>query len=1107
MQALIATSLKFRLAVLVIAAAVLGIGITQLRDAPADVLPEFTPPYVEIQTEALGLSADEVEQLITVPLEADLLNGVQGVETIRSKSLPGLSTVVLVFEPGTDLYRGRQLVQERLTQLGAAAWPMISKPPTVLPPESSSSRVLMIGLSSSELTPIEQSVIARWTIKPRLMGVPGVANVAIWGMRDQQLQVQVDPERLREENVRLSQVISTAGNAQIFSPLSYLEASTPGTGGFIETAQQRLAVRNVLEQISDPSALGRLPVEGTSGQLTLADVAEVKIDHQPLIGDAIVNGGPGLVLVVEKFPGADTRDVIKGVDGALDRLRPGLSGLDMDTSVFRPSDLIDDSISNLTIALAIAGALLLLAVGLLLFQWRTLVVAAVTVPLALVAAGVVLDQLGESFNAISLAGLAGALFLVIDDAVSGANSVTARLLARTRSRGAETVSGSVLQASVSGRGGLIHATLIALLVVAPLAAMSGSAGEFFGPAALAYGAAVVVAALVAVTVTPALSLLLWKVGTPRPAESPVGRFAAPRYGRALSAAVGRPWIVLAAAGACVVLALAALPVMHSALVPSFKDSHLIVKLDAEPGTSNPRMTEITTALVRDLESVSGVEDVVAHVGRAITGDQIVDVNSSEVWVTIASGADYDGTVAAINDTVDRVEGVGHDVTTSAEANIRAVGALTEGENRVTGDGIDVFTGIDQPLVVRVYGQDLATLQSEAERVREAVASVDGVDAANLQLPATQQTLEIEVDLEKARAQGITPGDVRRAETTLLQGLLVGSVFEAQKVFDVVVQGVPETRASPDAVRNLLIDTPDGGHVRLGEVADVRIAETPVSIDRDAVSRRLDIVAEVGGRSVGDVAVDIEQRLADMTLPLEYHAEVLQRSTGAEIGSTRILVVAIGGAIAVFLLLQAALHRWRLAAIAVACLPLALVGGVVGALIARQEISIGSLIGFIALLGLAARWSVLTIRHFQDIESEGEEFGPGLVVRGALDRLETVMTSAVAVAAVALPLVILGGGQGLEVLGPMAAVMLGGVVSLTMTTLVVLPALYLLVGAGAERLRPAEDQRMRRHTDIAPAPAFVIPAGQGGGTIVSAGEGGPPPVRHRSDEGGSHDLGV
>ena len=322
--AIVRSSLRFRLLVVGIAVGVMVVGIVQLRDAPVDVLPEFSPPHAEIQTEALGLSAEEVEQLITVPLEADLLNGVQGVDVIRSESIPGMSSIVLVFEPGTDVYRARQLIQERLTQ--AHALPHVSAPPTLLQPLSSSSRVLMIGLSSNELSPIERSVIARWTVRPRLMGVPGVANVAIWGMRDQQLQVQVDPERLRDMNVTLPQVIKTAGNAQAVSSLSFLEGSTPGTGGFIDTPQQRLQVRNVLDQIANPNALGKVPVEETGGRLRLTDVADIRIGHQPLIGDAVVNDRDGLLLVVEKFPGASTLEVTHGVEEALDELQPGLAG-------------------------------------------------------------------------------------------------------------------------------------------------------------------------------------------------------------------------------------------------------------------------------------------------------------------------------------------------------------------------------------------------------------------------------------------------------------------------------------------------------------------------------------------------------------------------------------------------------------------------------------------------------------------------------------------------------------------------------------------------------------------------------------------------------------
>jgi CzcA family heavy metal efflux pump len=1067
---IVRSSLRFRLLVVGIAAGVMAIGFVQLRDAPVDVLPEFTPPYVEIQTEALGLSAEEVEQLITVPLEADLLNGVQGVDVIRSESVPGMSSIVLVFDPGFDIYQGRQLVQERLTQVGAAAFPNVSKPPTMLQPLSSSSRLLMIGLSSNELSPIEKSVVARWTIRPRLLGVEGVANVAIWGFRDQQIQVQVDPELLRDKNVTLNQVLSTTGNAQVASPLSFLEASTPGTGGFIETPQQRLQVRNVLDKLADPKELGKVPVEDTAGRLRLSDVSDVKIDHQPLIGDAVVNDSEGLLLVVEKFPGANTLEVTKGVEEALDKLRPGLSGMQTDTSVFRPATFIEDAIDNLTLVLIVAGVLLALIVAAFLFQWRTVLITLVTIPVSLVAAALVLDALGETFNAISFAGLAVAIAVVIDDAVVGVENV-ARRLRQQRAEGSDrSVADIVLETSHEMRSPLTYATLIALLAIVPVAVMEGRPGAFFEPLALSYALAVAAAMVVALTLTPALSLMLFSRGSIQGRVSPLLRRMTPRYDGALSRVVRNPRAVLIAAGAAVVVGLAVLPFFGTSLIPSFKDRDLLVRLDGEPGTSNPRMTQIATAVSRELRSIPGVDNVGAHVGRAVTGDQIVDVNASELWVSIDSGADYDATVASIEDAVDRVRGVERDVVTYSSQKIRDVGALNEGDNPIRSKDLDVLTGSDRPLVVRVYGQNLAVLRREANQVRQVMSQVDGVVDPRVELPTSQPTVEIEVDLDRARRHAIKPGDVRRAEAALLHGIQVGSVFEEQKVFDVIVQGVPETRRSVSDVRNLLLDRPGGGHVRLGQVADVRVASTPIAIQREAVSRRLDVEAEVSGRSLDSVADEIEDRLANVSFPLEYHAEVLKETTREEIGATTMVAFGIAAAIATFLLLQAAFRSWRLAALVFLTLPMALVGGVLAALIDGAELSLGSLIAFLALFGLAARQGVLLVRRFQNLGGEGESFGPGLVERGARERLGPILTSAAATALVMLPFVIAGDMPGLEVLYPMSIVILGGLVTTTLLSLFALPALYLRFAGGREPRLAPEEELMHRWAGVEPEPA-------------------------------------
>jgi Cu/Ag efflux pump CusA len=1044
MYRVIATSLRFRFLVLALAAATLVLGAAHLRHAKVDVLPEFTPPYVEIQTEALGLSPAEVEQLITVPLEADLLNGVQGVDVIRSKSVAGMSSIVMVFNPETDLYRARALVQERLTQ--AHALPQVSRPPTMLPPLSSSSRLLMIGLSSDKLTPIEQSVIARWTVRPRLMGVPGVANVALWGQRERQLQVQVDPERLRARGVTLGQVVSTAGNAQIVSPLSFLEASTPGTGGFIETGQQRLQVRHVFDKLATPKDLGAVPVDGTDGRLRLSDVATVAEDHQPLIGDAIVHDrGAGLFLVVEKFPGADARRVTRDVEDALQKLRPGLGGMRVDTQVFRPASYIEDAIDHLTVALIAGGILLALAVAAWFAAWRPVLVTLVAVPLSLVTAALVLDLRGQTIDAIAFAGLAAAIAVVVSDAVSSAAGVAGRMRRDQVADGAVPVEGAVLGAFARTRGPLVYATLIAALAAVPVLAMEGRPGAFFEPLGVSYLLAVAASMAVALTVTPALSLLLL-ARAPVNRVSPALRRLAPRYDVAVRRAAGRPRGALGAAAIALVLVVAAVPLMGTSLIPAFKDRDVVVRLDAPPGTSQPAMTRIVTDASRAVRTLPGVEDVGGHVGRAVTGDQVVDVNSGELWVSVDRDADYAKTMASIQRAAGAMRGVKHDVVTSSEQRLRDVGALTQGENAITSRHLDVLTGADDPLVVRVFGEDLGVMRRKADEIRRVMAGVDGVVHPRVQLPATQRNVEIEVDLAKARRLDIKPGDVRRAEAMLLQGIQVGSIFEGQKVFEVVVQGTAATRRGVGSIRNLLIDTPGGRHVRLGQVADVRVTPSPTVIERDSVSRRLDVVAGVSGRGLGAVADDVKRRVAAVPMPLEYHAEVLQKSTGEEINIVRIIGFTAAAVIAAFLLLQAALRSWRLAVVAFLTVPAALLGGVAAAALADRQLSLGALLGLVALLGITVHNSLALLRLMQDLErDEAGSFAADALIRAARERLAPVLIAATALAALAAPVAVMGSIPGLEIVQPMAIVLLGGLVTTTLLALFVVPPLALRFG--------------------------------------------------------------
>ena len=1034
-----------------LAAALFLLGVVQLRDTPVDVLPEFSPTYVQVQTEALGLSASEVEELITVPLERDLLNGVAGVRTIRSESVLGLSSITLVFEPGTDLLDARQLVQERLIQ--AHILPNVAKPPTMLQPLSVQSRVLMVGLSSTELSPTELGLLARWTIRPRLLGVPGVANVVIWGQREHQLHVRVDPRRLREHGVTLQQVISTTGNAQLVSPLSFLEASTPGTGGFIDTPNQRLQVRHILP-IARASGLAQVPLDGAHPtRKRLGDVADVVEDHQPLIGDAIVDGRPGLILVVEKFPGANTLDVTRDVENALDAMRPGLSGVEIDSAVFRPATFVETALDNLVLALLAGAVLLALVLAALFLDWRSAVIVLVSVPLSLVAAALVLSLRGETINAVALAGLVLAIGVVVDDAIAGVDNVRRRMRQQAGDKQPSRAD-VILEATLEVRTPLVYATLIALLAAVPVFFLDGRIGAFFEPLALSWLLAVLASALLAQTVTPALSLVLLGRGRPARDGHPLLRRLAPRYRAALAELLARPRTVLAAAAGVGVLGLALTPLLGQAIVPSFEERNLVVRLNGAAGTSRPAMVRVATEAGRQLEAIPGVRNVGAHVGRAVMGDEVGGANAGALWVTLDTDADYDGAVDRIRDVIADYPGLDRELVTYSQARIRAVADIEEGTGDLRSDGFDALRGAAAPVVVRIYGKELPALRTKAAEVRELLLDVDGIVDPRVEARVEEPTLEIEPSLAAASRHGIKPGDVHRAASTLVQGIEVGSLFEEQKVFEVMVVGVPEIRHSPTAIRQLLIDTPSGRQVELGEVADVRVTANPTVIRREATSRRIDVTAEVGGRDLGDVLDDVETRLAAVEFPLEYHAEVLADSTQQQAADRRFLSFALAAAIATLLLLQAVMGSWRLALAFFGLLPFALVGGIVAALVDGRRLSLGALAGLLLVLAIAVRQSLVLTHRYQLLQGdEGARRGPGLVLQGAQERLWPTVVTAVATAAVLLPFVVLGGAAGYEIAHPLAVVALGGLVTSTLFVLFVVPALYGLFGPDDPRPRP------------------------------------------------------
>jgi Cu/Ag efflux pump CusA len=1055
MRWIIGASLQSRLLVGAVAAALIVFGITQLNKMPVDMVPEFSRPYVEIQTEALGLSAAEVEALITVPLEADMLNGAPWLDEIRSQSIPGLSSIVLVFEDGTDIMRARQMVQEKLTEVHTL--PNVAKSPVMINPVSSTGRVMMIGLSSEKLSLIDMSVLARWTIVPKLTGVNGVANVSIWGERRRQLQVQVDPAKLAEANIRLMQIIRTAGNALWFSPLTFLEGSTPGTAGFIDTPNQRLGVRH-LSPISKPEELAQVTVEGSDKRL--GDIANVVEDHQPLIGGAIVNNKANIVLVVEKFPWANTVDVTRGVEKALDAMRPGLAGLDMDSTLFRPATYLEMAINKLSIAFVIGAALIVVAVGALLLDARAALVSCIAILLSFLTAVIVLYLNGLALNAMVLAGIAMAIGIVVDDAITEVSTILGRLRQHRQASSIKSYARIILEAALESRRTILYATMIILLVTLPAYFLAGPTGAFMHATALGFCLAVVASMVVALTVTPALCVMVLPSSPLDARQSTIVAQSQHGYSSILSRLVEKPRPVFAA---ICLLALVSLVIFvtleKDSFLPTLAERDLVVELEGAPGTSHPAMNRLAGMATRELRSIPGIRNVSAHIGRAVLSDKVEDVNRGELWVSLDRDANYDDTVRRIHQVMDGYPGLDIDVRTYVNASL----------DRTHGDAED------DDIVVRIYGDDWNILRTKANEVNKAVGGIAGVASSVIEFPRQEPQVEIELKMDAAQKFGLKPGDIRRAAATLVSGIEVGYLFEEQKVFDVVVWGVPEIRQSLDTIQNLLIDAPIGGRVPLKEVANVRIVPSPTVIKREAVARYVEVGAIIEGASVASVATEIRNRLNDIEFPLEYRAELLEAPMKRLAARNQAIGTVIASAVGIFLVFQACVGSWSLTTALFITLPGAIAGGGIVAMLLGGNLTLGVLLGFVAVMGIAVRNSLTMIRQYVRLAMVPEHsnadsglpsrrsaeqlarmeqpslngpqddaiFAPGVVQRATWDRFPAILMTALVTAVAVLPLALIGDVPGVEILRPMALVILGGLVTSTCFALFAVPAMYLL----------------------------------------------------------------
>ena len=1013
MKWLIAVSLRQRVLVLALAAVLVVFGIRAVQTTPLDVFPEFAPPLVEIQTEAPGLSTEEVESLISVPLE-NALNGVSWLKTLRSKSVLGLSSVVCIFTEGTDLMRARQLVQERVATV-APRLPTIAHAPVLLSPLSSTSRAMKIGVSSKTLSQMDLSELALWTIRPRLMAVPGVANVAIWGQRDRQYQVLVDPDRLAAHGVSLDAVIRAAG-----------DAASVAAGGFVDLPNQRLPVR-YLSPIETPEDLARTVVHFTNGvPLRIGDVAQVVLNHPPPIGDAVINDGPGLLLIVEKQPWGNTLDVTKQVEAALDALRPGLKDVDIDPTIFRPATFIERSLQNLTHAMILGCVVILVA---FLFDWRTALISLSAIPLSLLAAAVVLYLRGGTLNTMVLAGLVIAVGEVVDDAIIDVENIVRRLRLNRLAGNPLSAFRVVLKASLEVRSAVVFASLIVVLVFVPVFFLDGLAGTFFRPLALSYVLAILASLLVALTVTPALCLILLPGAKERTNDAPLTRGLKSVYRRVLPGLVARPrWAVAFLAVMFTVTGIA-LPRLGEEFLPNFKETDFLMHWVEKPGTSLEAMRRITVSVSKELRAVPGVRNFGSHIGRAEVADEVVGPNFTELWISLDPNVDYDSTVAKVQEIVDGYPGLYRDLLTYLKERIK-----------------EVLTGASATVVVRLYGPDMAVLRGKAQEVNKAVSDVKGVVNLKVEPQILVPHIQIRMKADVAANFGLTPGHIRRAATTFIKGTKVGEVYKDQKVFDVTVWGVERIRNDIQSLRELTIETPSGARVPLGDVADLDITPTPNEIKRENASRRIDVTCNVAGADLGSVAREIEKRVQALSFDQGYHPEFLGEYAARQSSRNRLLLLAAFSVIGILVLLHVDFRSFRLVLLVALTLPFALIGGVAGAFLTGGVLSLGSLVGFVTVLGIAARNGIMLLSHYRHLEqSEGESFGVPLVLRGAEERLAPILMTASCAALALLPLVIRGNIPGHEIEYPMAVVILGGLVTSTALNLFVMPALYARFG--------------------------------------------------------------
>jgi len=1034
--AIIGFAVRFRGIVVALAILLLGYGAISVTRAKYDVFPEFAPPQVGIQTEAPGLTAEQVEVLVTQPIE-NAINGVPGVKQLRSSSIQGLSVITVIFGASSDIYRDRQVVSERLSE-AAERLPTNVAAPTMTPLTSSSSTVLVLGLTSDTRSLMDLRTLADWTLRLRLLAVPGVSKVAVFGGDVRSVQVQVHPDQLIRYNLSFNDVLEAAKKA------------TAITGaGFIETPNQRIVFQSEGQSI-EPDDIARTVVATSGGaSVLLKDVADVVNAPEPPIGGAAVMGKPGVVLLVSGQLGANTIDVTEGIETALEDLKPLIEKehVQLRTDLFRPADFIAISTSNVRNSLLLGGALVVVVLCLFLFDLRTATISCLAIPLSLLAAIAVLNTLGATLNAMTLGGLAIAIGEVVDDAVIDVENIARRLRLNRRSPNPLPTGQVILNASLEVRGAVVYATFAVILVFVPVVLLPGLAGRFFAPLGLAYVLAILASLVVALTVTPALCTLLFpQKATPAEPESkigadpPVTRWMRRFYEAILRKIIARPRTTMAAAFSFTLIGCAALPFFGAEFLPELKEGHFTLHMAAVPGTSIAESQRMGALVTKALLKLPLVRVVSQRIGRAEKADDTWGTNYSEFEVDLKrnlSGAESDEAQAEMRKVLSGFPGL----------NFALKPFLTE---RVE----ESLSGYTASVIVNLYGNDLDVLDETARDVARVMNEVPGATEVQLQSPPGMPQLTIrprKADLER---WGMDAVDVLNVLRAAYQGDIVGQSYEGNRVFNVIAILDKESRNSVAKVANLPLRTPSGNFVLLHQIADVYQTSGRNQVLHLGGQRVQTVTANVIGRDVTSFVADARKAIAQhVQLPAGVHMEFAGSAQAQAAARRNLLMNSLVAGLGILLLLMVVTGSWRNVLLVLANMPFALVGGVLAIFATGGVLTLGAMVGFVTLFGITLRNSIMMVSHFEHlVDREHVQWGVEAAIKGAGDRLAPILMTSIVTTLGLLPLAIGMNEPGREIEGPMALVIVGGLITSMALNLLVLPTLALRYG----RFQPPSD---------------------------------------------------